>query len=148
MLPKNFFCIYFPILADCFLIMSPPLDVFGSERVYCNSSPGSRQAGRNCCLQFTEGRGTVRTELALKPSNLTCQCAELSPAFVYPRRGLSRCSFLGVLEVFELPSHSPQRIFTKGGGGGAVGSHLWTCLGVGSDYSGNPSSFEGGDFNL
>lgn len=43
---------------------------------------------------------------------------------------------MGVLEVFELPSHSP--IFTKGGGGGALGSHLWTWLGVGLDYSGTP----------
>lgn len=50
----------------------------------------------------------------------------------------SRTWFLAVWDEFELPSHSPRRIFAKGGGGGALGSHLWTSLGVGFDYSGTP----------
>ncbi|KAF7669254.1 hypothetical protein LDENG_00209280 [Lucifuga dentata] len=45
---------------------------------------------------------------------------------------------MGVLEVLELPAHFSKRIFTKGGGGGTHGSHLWTCLEVGFDSSGNP----------
>lgn len=50
-------------------------------------------------------------------------------------------------DVFKLPSNSPQRIFTKGGGGWALGSHLWISLGVGNRLFWHPSYFEGGDFS-
>lgn len=81
--------------------------VFGSGRVYCT------RAGRNCNVV---GRRTLSGEAtAFKPqsSRQTARPRQVKLPDPPPPRRTSRPSFAGIREAFELPSHSPRRIFWR-----------------------------------
>lgn len=92
--------------------------MFLGQREFTATTAGSRQAGRNCCVQYVDGRRAARRSYCFTKiaKLLTCWRARLNPT-VYPPNIAdtiaARFWLFVFLEVFELPSHSPPDVFSR-----------------------------------
>lgn len=87
------------------MIMSPPLDVFWVRE--------SLLYPRRAELYVVGRRTRLGAATAFTKQPSSQQTAHYSEVNSYVLLTTSRLSFLGVQEVFKLPSHSPQRIFSR-----------------------------------
>lgn len=122
--------------------------MFLGQREFTANTAGrqaDRQAGRAelpfaVCRRKNWNSLTKLSQVVNNVSGLT------PPVFLTTSRAVSRlvseCFSGGVWTSLTFSA----TYFQEGRGGScALGSHLWTCLGVGSDSSGTPGYFEGGD---
>lgn len=124
---------------------------FLGQREFTATPAGSRQAGRNCCVQCVDGRRAARRSYCLTKTAklLTCWRARLNPTVCpptsrTPSRLVSGCLFFW--RCLNFPHIPPPTYFHEGRRRWSARQPSLDLPGSGIRLLWHPSYFEGGDF--